>query len=384
MKKALVVGGGNGIGLAVVHELLAQNYEQVCVIDRDGSNLPETEKVTFEQFDLRSRDFSIFDAYQDADALYITAGFGRLAFFEELKEAEISSNLRVNAEAVIRILHRFYHKLMGKETFYCAVMGSIVGIINSPLFSVYSASKAAVCSCIDALNTELAYHGSENRILNASPGNIKGTRFDGAAQTDLSAVQAFAAEFVQRSENRELLYIPSYDEVYADVIRRSREDVQAFGLSSIEYKQKSGRLDTPTKPQLKVGYLSGTFDLFHVGHLNLLKRAKQYCDYLVVGVHADASHKGKTTYIPFEERKAIVESISYVDQVITSCKEDVDVYKKDIVKYDFLFVGSDYKGTERFNSYEAYFADKGVQIVYFPYTQGTSSTQLREAIANDK
>jgi len=165
------------------------------------------------------------------------------------------------------------------------------------------------------------------------------------------------------------------------VIRRSREDVQAFGLSSIEYKQKSGRLDTPTKPQLKIGYLSGTFDLFHIGHLNLLKRAKQYCDYLVVGVHADASHKGKTTYIPFEERKAIVESISYVDQVITSCKEDVDVYKKDIIKYDFLFVGSDYKGTERFNSYEEYFADKGVQIVYFPYTKGTSSTQLREAIA---
>ncbi len=384
MKKALVVGGGNGIGLAVVHELLAQGYDMVSVVDRDGSHLPETEKVSFTKFDLRSRDFSVFDAYEDINALYITAGFGRLAFFEELKEAEIINNLRVNAEAVIRILHRFYHKLLAGEPFYCGVMGSIVGIVNSPLFSAYSASKAAICSCMDALNTELAYHGSENRILNASPGNIKGTCFDGAAQTDLSAVQAFAAEFIRRSENRELLYIPSYDEVYADVIRRSREDVQAFGLSSIEYKQKSGRLDTPTKPQLKVGYLSGTFDLFHVGHLNLLKRAKQYCDYLVVGVHADASHKGKKVYIPLEERKAIVESISYVDQVIDSCKEDVDVYKNGIVKYDFLFVGSDYEGTPRFKSYEEYFSDKGVKIVYFPYTQGRSSTQLREEIANDK
>lgn len=380
MKKALVVGGGNGIGLAVVHELLAQNYDVVCVIDRDGSNLPKTEKVGFEQFDLRNRDFSIFDSYQDIDALYITAGYGRLAFFEELHEEEIIGNLRVNAEAIIRILHRFYGKLSGKEAFCCGVMGSIAGLVNSPLFSVYSASKAAVCSCIDALNAELAHHGSENRILNASPGNIKGTRFEGAARTDLSAVQEFAAEFVKRTMNRELLYIPAYDEVYADVIRRSHEDAQTFGLSSIAYKQNSGRLDTPTKPQLKIGYLSGTFDLFHIGHLNLLKRAKQYCDYLVVGVHADASHKGKTTFIPFDERKAIVESISYVDQVITSCKEDVDVYKKDIIKYDFLFVGSDYKGTERFNSYEAYFADKGVQIVYFPYTQGTSSTQLREAL----
>ena len=135
------------------------------------------------------------------------------------------------------------------------------------------------------------------------------------------------------------------------------------------------------KPQIVVGYLSGTFDLFHIGHLNLLKRAKQHCDFLVVGIHKDASHKGKSTFIPYEERVEIIRSIKYVDRVIPSEPEDSDIYVKNIVKYDRLFVGSDYKGTERFNRYEAFFADKGVEIIYFPYTQGTSSTQLRDALA---
>ena len=135
------------------------------------------------------------------------------------------------------------------------------------------------------------------------------------------------------------------------------------------------------KPQIVVGYLSGTFDLFHIGHLNLLKRAKQHCDFLVVEIHKDASHKGKSTFIPYEERVEIIRSIKYVDRVIPSEPEDSDIYIKNIVKYDRLFVGSDYKGTERFNRYEAFFADKGVEIIYFPYTQGTSSTQLRDALA---
>ena len=133
-------------------------------------------------------------------------------------------------------------------------------------------------------------------------------------------------------------------------------------------------------PQVKIGYMSGTWDLFHIGHLNMMKRAKQYCDFLVVGVHKDASHKGKDTFIPFEERMEIVRNVKWVDQVIPSLPEDSDVYKKGLVKYDMLFVGSDYKGTERFNRYEVYFADKGVKIIYFPYTQSTSSTQIRNLI----
>ena len=97
-------------------------------------------------------------------------------------------------------------------------------------------------------------------------------------------------------------------------------------------------------------------------------------------MHKSGAWKGKQTFIPFEERRAIVESVKYVDMAVESFTEDVDAYA--VYKYDKLFVGSDYKGTERFLRYEEYFKDKGVEIVYFPYTQGTSSTQLRSALTN--
>ena len=107
-------------------------------------------------------------------------------------------------------------------------------------------------------------------------------------------------------------------------------------------------------------------------------RAKQQCDYLVVGVHNSGAWKGKETFIPFEERCEILKNIKFVDKVIESPNEDSDAW--DLVHYHKLFVGSDYKGTERFRRYEEIFKDK-VEIVYFPYTKSTSSTQLRKAIA---
>ena len=127
-----------------------------------------------------------------------------------------------------------------------------------------------------------------------------------------------------------------------------------------------------------IGYLSGTFDLFHIGHLNLFRRAKEQCDYLIVAVHDSGKWKGKETFIPFEERKEIVGACRYVDQVVDSPVEDSDAWE--LYHFDKLFVGSDYKGSERFQRYEEFFKDKGVEIVYFPYTQSTSSTQIRALV----
>jgi glycerol-3-phosphate cytidylyltransferase len=211
-----------------------------------------------------------------------------------------------------------------------------------------------------------------------SPGSIKGTRFNGG-NNDLSLTKQLALDIIKQMCARATIYIPEYEETFRGVIDRYQTNPHQYGLDSYEYKMNSGRFND--KPQLIIGYLSGTFDLFHIGHLNLLRRAKQHCDYLVVGVHKDASHKGKNAFIPYEERVEIIRSIGYVDKVIPSEPEDCDIFIKDIVKYDRLFVGSDYKGTERFNRYEAFFADKDVEIIYFPYTQGTSSTQLRDALA---
>ncbi len=377
MKEALVIGGSNGIGLAITLELHNQGY-LVHVVDKSQNDqLGQLENIHFQQVNLLTTDFSFLEDFKSIDTLVITAGFGRIAPFDEILEQEIQNNFQVNSISVMKVLHFYFPRMKQKEPFRCAVMGSIAGLISSPLFATYGATKAAVCNGIESLNIELEMAGTENRILNVSPGSIKGTKFNGGTN-DLSQTEALAQAIIQQMELKQTLYIPQYEEVFKGVLERYHDDPRKFGLDSYQYKLSSGR--TSSKPQLKIGYLSGTFDLFHVGHLNLLRRAKECCDYLVVGIHKDASHKGKSTFISFEERCEIVKSIKYVDKVIPSEKEDCDVYLKGIVKYDYLFVGSDYKGTERFNRYERIFADKGVEIVYFPYTQGTSSSQLREAL----
>ena len=377
MKKALVIGGANGIGLAMAL-LLAKEYEQVTIIDKVSSNMEMPNNVVIEIANLLNSNLSFLANHHDIDTLIITAGFGRVTRFENITEVEINNCFQVNSVAVTKILRHYYPRMQQTENFYCAVMGSIAGLVSSPLFSLYAATKAAICRLTESLNIELEKSGTDNRILNVSPGSIKGTRFNGG-DNDLTQTSLLAKEIIKRMYCHSTLYIPQYEEVFKGVIDRYHTDPHQYGMDSYEYKMNCGRFND--KPQLIIGYLSGTFDLFHIGHLNLLRRAKQHCDYLVVGVHKDASHKGKSTFIPYEERVEIIRSIGYVDKVIPSEPEDCDIYIKGIVKYDRLFVGSDYKGTERFERYEAFFADKGVEIVYFPYTQGTSSTQLRDALA---
>ena len=379
IKKALVVGGSNGIGLAISLELL-RHGAKVTVVDRVAPDIAAcamADSLSFRQENLLNDDVSFLEEYKDIDMLMITAGFGRVAKFETIVPAEIGNSFQVNTVSLFKIIRFYYDKMLGDDDFYCGVMGSIAGLVSSPLFALYGATKAAVCNGMESLNVELEMAGSKNRILNVSPGSIKGTRFNGGSN-DLNETELLAREIVGRIKRRETLFIPKYEETFKGVIDSYREDPHAYGLHSYEYKCQSGRFNN--RPQLKIGYMSGTFDLFHIGHLNLIRRAKQCCDWLVVGVHADASHKGKETFIPFDERMEIVRNIKWVDAVVPSMREDSDIYKMGVVKYDYLFVGSDYKGTERFNRYEEYFADKGVKIIYFPYTKGTSSTQIRNLI----
>lgn len=374
MKTALVVGGSSGIGLAIVKQLLEQDYSKIYIYDRKNSDFLSN-KIEFTKFNLVEDDFDKFDSLVDkVDTLVITAGFGRVSKFETFKDIEIKNGILVNEVAPIRIIRKFYDRIISQDNFYCLVMGSIAGMISSPLFSVYSAGKAGLNRFIESVNIEIEESGSTNRILNVSPGSIKGTSFNGGL-TDLEQVSALAQRILEQMFNHETVFIPDID-VYADVLERYKNDSHTFGVESYQYKVDSGRLNNT--PQVKIGYLSGTFDLFHIGHLNLIRKAKQYCDYLVVGVHKDASHKGKETFISFDERVEILKAIKFVDKVIESKPEDMDVWSD--INYHYLFVGSDYKGTDRFNTYEKYFEDKDVEIVYFEYTKGTSSTQLRNAL----
>ena len=130
----------------------------------------------------------------------------------------------------------------------------------------------------------------------------------------------------------------------------------------------------------KIGYTTGVFDMFHIGHLNILKRAKEQCDYLIVGVSTDEtveSYKHKTPIIKFEERFAIVEAIKYVDKVVPQTSMNkMDAYKE--LKFDALFHGSDWKGSEMYNRLSEEFSKVGVDVVFLPHTDGVSSTMIRE------
>jgi glycerol-3-phosphate cytidylyltransferase len=130
-----------------------------------------------------------------------------------------------------------------------------------------------------------------------------------------------------------------------------------------------------------IGYTTGVFDLFHIGHLNLLKNAKGMCDKLIVGVTVDelVAYKGKQSMIPFEDRIEIVRSCKYVDAAVPQ----YDMNKLEACKKlgaSFLFVGDDWYGTEKWQNYEKEFEEAGIKIIYFPYTKGVSSTKINEAL----
>jgi glycerol-3-phosphate cytidylyltransferase len=132
----------------------------------------------------------------------------------------------------------------------------------------------------------------------------------------------------------------------------------------------------------KIGYTTGVFDLFHIGHLNVLKRARLECDYLIVGITSDElsmSAKNKKPVIPFQERMEIVEAIKFVDEVVPQMNYDKEEAWNNL-KFDMMFVGDDWKGTDKWNQIEKDFAEFGVEIFYFPYTTHTSSTKLREVL----
>ena len=130
-----------------------------------------------------------------------------------------------------------------------------------------------------------------------------------------------------------------------------------------------------------IGYTAGVYDLFHIGHLNLLKNAKGLCDKLIVGVTVDdlVEYKGKRAMIPFEDRIEIIRSIKYVDAAVPQYDMDkLAACKKLGAK--ILFVGDDWYGTDKWREYEAEFANNNIKIIYFPYTQGISSTKISYAL----
>ena len=244
MKKALVVGGANGIGLSIATLLAGRrDIDNVYIVDKaEISEEYNHPKFIYETCDLVSSDYSIFDKFEDISILMITAGFGKLALFEDIPESMIVSSFNVNAIAPIRIIKHFYNKLQNEEEFYCGVMVSIAGFMSSPFFSVYAATKAALKIFIESVNVELEKYGTQNRILNVSPGSINGTSFN-QGKTDLAQTAFLATEIIEKMMKHEDLFIPQYDEIFRNVLERYHSDFREEGRHSYEYKIKSGRLN---------------------------------------------------------------------------------------------------------------------------------------------
>ncbi|MEG2184651.1 MAG: adenylyltransferase/cytidyltransferase family protein [Cloacibacillus sp.] len=130
-----------------------------------------------------------------------------------------------------------------------------------------------------------------------------------------------------------------------------------------------------------IGYTAGVYDLFHIGHVNLLKNAKGMCDRLIVAVTVDelVLYKGKKAVIPFSERMEIVRSIKFVDAVVPQYDMNkLEMCKK--LKANIMFVGDDWYNTQKWQEFDKQFSQEGIQIIYFPYTQGTSSTILNQTL----
>lgn len=242
INKILVVGGANGIGLAIAYELAHRDTtEKVYVVDKvtlqEQYSHPKIESF---QFDLTAKDYSFFDRFTDINALMITAGFGKLALFKDVPEQHIMDSFNVNTIPVLRLIKRFYSKLEANQDFYCGVMVSIAGFMSSPFFAVYGATKAALKIFIESVNVELLKAGTTNQILNVSPGTIKGTGFY-AGVTHLEELQSLTNEILIHLEAKDDVFIPKYKEVFKEVLQRYHEDYRKEGEHSYDYKKNSKR-----------------------------------------------------------------------------------------------------------------------------------------------
>lgn len=137
--------------------------------------------------------------------------------------------------------------------------------------------------------------------------------------------------------------------------------------------------------RFRIGYTQGVYDMFHIGHLNLINHAKEQCDYLIVGVNSDAlvdRYKHKQTVIHESERAEIVRNIKAVDECVIIDTLD-KLYSYQLFHYDAIFIGDDWKGNERWQKTEEMFKPFGVEVVYLPHTKGVSSSQLRNEKKNE-
>ncbi len=237
--KYIIVGGSSGLGLAISN-YLSKNGNEIIIYDIKEPIINITNS-TYKFIDLSKSDLSVIkDDIESSNGLIYTAGIGKVKRFEDYTMDEIDSTITINLSSLIKVLTLASNKLKGKDNFECLCISSIAGLVSSPLFSLYSASKAGVCKYIEAVNTELIKNGSNNRITNVVATAFKGTGFNGG-QTDLNQLEDFAKELANSMHNKELVHKVN-QELIDSILKRYNDDAMKFSLESYDYKINSGRI----------------------------------------------------------------------------------------------------------------------------------------------
>ena len=236
----IVIGGSSGLGLAIVKELIKRD----CSIVIYDIKEPEYkfENVTFHKFDLCKDDInSLLSEINDSNGIIYTAGLGRVDYFNNYSFNEIEIVFSVNTISLIKIITLSNHKILSKSNFYFMCVSSIAGLVSSPLFSIYSASKAGVCKYVEAVNTELEKLGFENRITNIVATSFPGTCFNGG-NTELEKLENIAHFAIDSMFNR-IEIVKINGELIDSIINRYITDNKKFSRESYDYKINNKRIN---------------------------------------------------------------------------------------------------------------------------------------------
>ena len=237
--KYIIVGGSGGLGLAIANKLLKLNNE-VIIYDIKEPEI-ELNNAVYKRINLAEDDINIMQNDLDnANGLIYTAGIGRVDYFNNYSFKDIELTITINLTSLIKILSLSSKKLLSNERFDCLCISSIAGLVASPLFSIYSASKAGVCKYIEAVNTEIGKLGYDNRITNVVATSFNGTGFNGG-ETDINQLSDLADYIIDSMKNRiELCKVN--EKLIDSIINRYYDNPKKYALESFEYKIRNKRI----------------------------------------------------------------------------------------------------------------------------------------------
>ncbi|MDY0143370.1 MAG: SDR family oxidoreductase [Bacteroidales bacterium] len=237
--KYLVIGGSNGVGAAIVSRLIEKNHK-IVIFDVVSPTLL-SDRIEYVKLDLYKDDVNIVARYiEDANGLIITAGIGRVCEFKNITPVEIEKILKVNLVSISMIFRLAYIKMIEDDSFYSMCISSIAGLVSSPLFSVYSASKAGLCKLIEALNIELEFAGSNNRICNVVATSFQNTSFNGS-ETHLKDLYPLADELIGVMNSKKELHFVD-EQLINLILKRYYDDAHKFSCESYTYKVNNNRI----------------------------------------------------------------------------------------------------------------------------------------------